>query len=158
MGSSRDGQGGLRPAEAVAAREAGPLGAARPDVVIVGAGIGGLVCGAVLARHGVRPLLLERTEEIGGRARSLRIGEHRVDYGAHLWCNQFMPSIRAAAGLEGYRVAAIPRAESLRIFAEGEGGRPFVYPGRGPSRCRACVTSPGGGTKGEATVRLGSPA
>ncbi len=111
------------------------------DVLIVGAGIGGVVCGAILARHGVRVLVLERGVQVGGRGRSIRVGDCTVDYGAHLWCNQFLPAIRAAAGVDDYHPAPIPRAESLRMFAEGEGGRPFVYPGLDPSQGEAEINA-----------------
>ncbi len=40
--------------------------AARYDAVVVGAGHNGLVCGAYLARAGLRTLILERREEAGG--------------------------------------------------------------------------------------------
>ncbi|MEX2706929.1 MAG: phytoene desaturase family protein [Candidatus Freyrarchaeum guaymaensis] len=42
------------------------------DVVVVGSGFGGLTCGALLARDGLRVLLLEREDRLGGRATSLR--------------------------------------------------------------------------------------
>ncbi|MEX2703979.1 MAG: NAD(P)-binding protein, partial [Candidatus Freyrarchaeum guaymaensis] len=42
------------------------------DVVVVGSGFGGLTCGALLARDGLRVLLLEREDRLGGRATSFR--------------------------------------------------------------------------------------
>jgi hypothetical protein len=36
------------------------------DVVIVGAGIGGLTCGAILSKHGYRVLILEQNFQVGG--------------------------------------------------------------------------------------------
>lgn len=36
------------------------------DVVIVGAGVGGLTCGAILAKNGMKVLLIERNEKPGG--------------------------------------------------------------------------------------------
>jgi all-trans-retinol 13,14-reductase len=36
------------------------------DVVIVGAGIGGLTCGAILSKHGYRVLILEQHFQVGG--------------------------------------------------------------------------------------------
>jgi phytoene dehydrogenase-like protein len=37
------------------------------DVVVVGAALGGLVAGAILARHGRRVIVLEETDQVGGR-------------------------------------------------------------------------------------------
>lgn len=42
--------------------------AARHDAIIIGAGHNGLVCAAYLARHGLRPLVLERRAVVGGAA------------------------------------------------------------------------------------------
>ncbi len=38
------------------------------EIIIIGAGIAGLACGALLARKGRQPLILEMNPEIGGRA------------------------------------------------------------------------------------------
>ncbi|WP_327290677.1 flavin-containing monooxygenase [Streptomyces sp. NBC_01198] len=42
---------------------AGP--AATPDAIVIGAGPGGLAAAAALRQHGVRPLVLERAEQLG---------------------------------------------------------------------------------------------
>lgn len=42
----------------------------RYDVVIIGAGIGGLVCGCYLSKSGLRVLLIERNNELGGYCKS----------------------------------------------------------------------------------------
>lgn len=52
------------------------------DVIIVGAGIGGLSAGALLAKAGKRVLMLERAHEVGGRTRSKLIQGFRVPLGA----------------------------------------------------------------------------
>src|SRR5688572_18093114 len=44
------------------------MAAARYDVVIIGAGHNGLTCGAYLARKGIRTIVLERRDVIGGAA------------------------------------------------------------------------------------------
>ncbi|MCE9519652.1 MAG: NAD(P)-binding protein [Verrucomicrobia bacterium] len=48
-----------------------PQHAANPRVIIVGTGPCGLFCGLLLARHGFKPLLLERGKQAGPRARDV---------------------------------------------------------------------------------------
>ncbi len=50
-------------------------------VIIVGGGIAGLVAATELERRGRPVLLLEREEDLGGRVRSRRIDEFRIDRG-----------------------------------------------------------------------------
>ncbi len=54
------------------------------DVIIVGAGYGGLCSGALLAHAGKRVLVLERDGTIGGRAKSLEYSGQILDDGAHM--------------------------------------------------------------------------
>lgn len=55
------------PAEAPQPSSASP----KPKVVVVGTGPCGLLCGLLLARHGFRPILLERGKAAGPRARDV---------------------------------------------------------------------------------------
>jgi prolycopene isomerase len=54
------------------------------DVVVVGSGIGGLTCGAFLARAGKRVLVVEREERVGGFARDFQHGPYRINPAIHL--------------------------------------------------------------------------
>ena len=54
------------------------------DVVVIGAGIAGLVAGALLARVGKAVLVVESDPQPGGYAQSLRRGEHVFDRADHL--------------------------------------------------------------------------
>lgn len=54
------------------------------DVIIIGAGIGGLFCGCYLARSGSRVLILEAHAIPGGCVTSLRRKNAHFDMGAHL--------------------------------------------------------------------------
>ncbi|MBM4339316.1 MAG: NAD(P)/FAD-dependent oxidoreductase [Deltaproteobacteria bacterium] len=49
------------------------------DVLIIGAGIGGLTAGALLARKGWKVLLLEKEKQVGGYVVSFRRGEYTFD-------------------------------------------------------------------------------
>ncbi len=51
--------------------------------VIVGAGMGGLSCGAILAKNGLRTLVFERNNAVGGVARAIEFNDYWLDEGAH---------------------------------------------------------------------------
>ncbi len=51
------------------------------DVIIVGAGIGGLVCGSLLAKRGYNVLILEQHQIVGGYCTSFRQGGFTFDGG-----------------------------------------------------------------------------
>lgn len=53
------------------------------DVVIIGAGIGGLVCGCYLAKTGVKVLIVEQHNKPGGYCTSFRREGFRFDVGVH---------------------------------------------------------------------------
>lgn len=56
---------------------------ARYDAVIIGAGLGGLTAGAILARAGRKILLIERGNSVGGAASSYKVGELFVEGSLH---------------------------------------------------------------------------
>lgn len=56
----------------------------QPEVVVIGAGIGGLATAARLARHGVRVLVLEQHTVPGGSASYFTRAGYRFDVGASL--------------------------------------------------------------------------
>lgn len=51
------------------------------SAVIIGAGIGGLATAGLLARQGVQVTVIEKNDEVGGRAGSLALGGFRWDVG-----------------------------------------------------------------------------
>lgn len=55
----------------------------RYDAVVIGSGIGGLTCGAFLARAGMRVLVLEKHADIGGYAHSFKRERHLFECGIH---------------------------------------------------------------------------
>jgi renalase len=55
------------------------------DVVIVGAGIAGLIAAHVLAERGLRVTLVDKGTSVGGRLATRRIGAGRADHGAQFF-------------------------------------------------------------------------
>jgi len=53
------------------------------DVVIIGSGLGGLVCGAILAKEGKRVCVLEKNEQIGGCLQTFKRDGVTFDTGVH---------------------------------------------------------------------------
>lgn len=53
------------------------------DVVIIGAGIGGLVCGCLLAKAGLKVLISEKTSKPGGYCTSFTVKNHEFDAFVH---------------------------------------------------------------------------
>lgn len=54
------------------------------DVIVIGGGIGGVTCGAILSKAGKKVLLLEERARVGGRATSVDREGLKIDYGTHL--------------------------------------------------------------------------
>jgi len=55
------------------------------DVVVIGAGIGGLICAALLARAGCRVLLVEQHYMVGGYCSTFRRGAYTFDAATHFY-------------------------------------------------------------------------
>ena len=53
------------------------------DVIIIGAGFGGLACGITLSREGFKVLVLEKERSLGGCFQSFRRGPYILDTGIH---------------------------------------------------------------------------
>ncbi len=53
------------------------------DVIVVGAGISGLLAALTLSKHGKRVLVLEKTGHVGGNCNSYMVDDYQVDTGAH---------------------------------------------------------------------------
>ena len=108
------------------------------DVVIVGAGLAGLVAARVLEQHGISPVLLEASDGVGGRVRSDIVDGFVLDRGFQVLLTAY-PEI--------HRHLDIP-ALDLRRFEPGavvwRRGRGHVVgdPFRRPSTLLSTSTSP----------------
>jgi len=108
--------------------------AQRADVIVIGAGLGGLLTAAILARRGRRVLVLEREPRAGGRLRSFELDGFVVDCGAFLWPNKYLDEALAAAGVTGWVGSEIPADQVMRIYVQGLGGKRFAFPWLGRDR------------------------
>ena len=82
---------------------------ARWDVVVLGAGIGGSACAALLAKAGLRTLLAEKNPRIGGSCGWYDKRGFRIDYGTHMFS-------RGGRGPLGRALARVgERVDFLRI-------------------------------------------
>jgi phytoene dehydrogenase-like protein len=104
---------------------------ARYDVVVIGAGLGGLTAGAILARAGRKVLVIERSNSVGGAASTYKSGDLFVEGSLHETSDPHhrrdpKHSVLARAGVID-AVKWIPAG----AFYEARGGpldRPFVMP------------------------------
>jgi prolycopene isomerase len=72
-------------AEAARGRAASTPGSDSYDVVVAGGGIGGLSAAAFLSAGGLRVLLVERQDGVGGYARAFRHGPYTFDPAVHVY-------------------------------------------------------------------------
>jgi phytoene dehydrogenase-like protein len=104
---------------------------ARYDVVVIGAGLGGLTAGSILARAGRKVLVIERSNSVGGAASSYKSGDLFVEGSLHETSDPNDPrdpkhSVLVRAGVLD-AVKWIPGGG----FYEARGGpldRPFAMP------------------------------
>lgn len=95
-----------------------------PRVVIVGGGWTGLATAVELARHGIKPALLEAGRQLGGRARAVRFGPFHVDNGQHILLGAFR-SVLDILGTVGVAEASVFRRQPLRLVMVEPDGRRF---------------------------------
>ncbi len=72
------------------------------DVVIVGAGVGGLSTAALLAKHGISVRIFEKSSSIGGRTACTKFKDHVLDNGFHI-----MPFYKKSAIYEILKIIGI---------------------------------------------------
>jgi monoamine oxidase len=91
------------------------------DVAIVGAGLAGLVAARQLVAAGVRPLVLEARDRVGGRLLNHEIGEGKVVEIGGQWIGPTQARIAALAAELG--VGTFPTYDEGRHVVEMEGKR-----------------------------------
>jgi 1-hydroxycarotenoid 3,4-desaturase len=90
------------------------------QVVVVGAGIGGLACAIELARSGFPVTVVERADQAGGKLRQLDIGGCKVDAGPTVFTMRWVfEALFEAAGASLDRYLRLRPAELLARHAWG---------------------------------------
>jgi protoporphyrinogen/coproporphyrinogen III oxidase len=88
------------------------------DVVVIGAGISGLVCAYRLKALGADVCVLEQTNRVGGVMESARIDEFLIEYGPN--SSQGVPELLALieeTGISGELIEGTPKAPAYVYFA-----------------------------------------
>jgi phytoene dehydrogenase-like protein len=101
------------------------------DVIVIGAGLGGLTAAALLARAGRRTLVIERNESVGGAASTYKVGDMLVEASLHETSDPGNPidpkhSILARIGILD-AVEWVPTGAIYEVRG-GPVGQPFVLP------------------------------
>ena len=104
---------------------------ARYDVVVIGAGLGGLTAGAILARSGRKVLVIERSNSVGGAASSYKSGDLFVEGSLHETSDPHDPRDPKHHVLK--RAGVLDAVQWIRsgAFYQARGGpldRPLVMP------------------------------
>jgi phytoene dehydrogenase-like protein len=104
---------------------------ARYDVVVIGAGLGGLTAGAILAREGRKVLVIERSNSVGGAASSYKSGDLFVEGSLHETSDPHDPRDAKHDALTRAGVIDAVKWIPSDVFYQVRGGpldRPFVMP------------------------------
>ncbi|MEA2884950.1 MAG: hypothetical protein QOH32_4206 [Bradyrhizobium sp.] len=104
---------------------------ARYDVVVIGAGLGGLTAGAILARAGRKVLVIERSNSVGGAASSYKSGDLFVEGSLHETSDPNDPRDPKHEALTRAGVLEAVKWIPGGMFYEARGGpleRPFAMP------------------------------
>ena len=104
---------------------------ARYDVVVIGAGLGGLTAGASLARAGRKVLVIERSNSVGGAASSYKVGDLFVEGSLHETSDPHDPRDPKHGVLKRAGVIDAVKWIPAGAFYEARGGplgEPFVMP------------------------------
>jgi len=87
--------------------------AAGPDVVVVGAGLAGLTCAQDLTRAGVECLLLDASDDIGGRVRTDAVDGFLLDRGFQILLTGY-PQVKQRLDLAALAVASFEPGAMIR--------------------------------------------
>jgi phytoene dehydrogenase-like protein len=108
------------------------------DVVVVGAGLAGLAATIHLARAGVDVLLLEASDDVGGRVRTDIVDGFRIDRGFQVIASSY-PELRSLVDLG--EIDLRPFVPGVGVYGGGVVHR-LLDPRHDPSAVRSALTAP----------------
>ena len=79
------------------------------DVVILGAGLAGLAAGFELSKKNIKVLVIEKWEDVGGLARTIKVRNFLFDTGPHRWYTKNDSVNKWMLDLLGDEVIKVPR-------------------------------------------------
>ncbi len=118
------------------------------DVLVVGAGLAGLACARELAGAGLRPLVLEASDGVGGRVRTDVVDGFRLDRGFQV----LLTAYPTAARVLDYDRLDLRPFEPGALVRVGDGFAAVSDPFRRPSDAVATLLSPVGSVGDKARV------
>lgn len=95
--------------------------AASCDVVVVGAGLAGLVCATALATAGRRVVVVDRSKRPGGRLQTVNHQGFAVDLGPVVWESSIV-EVLEAAGVADHGLVPLSPRDSIRLSVVGDDG------------------------------------
>jgi 1-hydroxycarotenoid 3,4-desaturase len=99
-----------------------------PPIVVIGAGIGGLVAAAELARRGAEVLVIERAPKVGGKMRQIVVGGKAIDAGPTVLTMRWVfDELFASAGTSLEKHLTLKPIERLARHAWGDGSALDLY-------------------------------
>src|SRR5690625_7160177 len=88
----------------------------RRDAIIIGAGVAGLTCASHLYRAGYDVLLIEASDDVGGRARTDVVNGFLLDRGLHTLLTTY-PETRSELDYHALRVGHV--MDGGRVYHDG---------------------------------------
>ena len=93
------------------------------DVLIVGAGPGGLACSLLLAKAGLKVKIIEKTDRVGGRTKVIQKDGYRYDNGPTFFhYSEIIEEIFQAIGKDAHEELNLIKLDPNYRLGFGEGG------------------------------------
>jgi prolycopene isomerase len=90
------------------------------DVIVIGAGIGGLSAASLLSHAGFRTLVLEKNNFLGGRCASYRKNDCLIDAFIHMFA-------RCEGGPYGEILRRAEMPDAIRFWHTDPGNKPVLF-------------------------------